>query len=110
VCIVTARRLSAAVLLVLTGCSQHQTSPAMDRCVHQLSYWTQEVLRSPKDSGLDYQEMGLSDEQYEALRSLLDQARQPGAPPTPEWVAARAATACAKLARTPASSRGPGWP
>ena len=101
-------RLLAAALVTLTGCSHDDTSPAVDRCAHQLSYWTLEVLRSPKDTGLDYQEMGLSDEQYAALRELLGEARRPGVRPTPEWIAARAKAACAKLpgSRPPHAARG----
>jgi hypothetical protein len=104
------RWLLAAVLLVLTGWSDGEASPAAARCAHQLSYWALEALRSSKDTGLDYQAMGLSGQQYEALRALLEQARRPGVRPTPDWVETRAKTACAKLPRSPATSRAPGWP
>ncbi|MCA1847070.1 MAG: hypothetical protein LC792_28535, partial [Actinobacteria bacterium] len=60
--------------------------------------------------GFDYQEMGLSDAQYEALRRLLQQARQPGVRPTPQWVLTQAKAACAKLPKAPTSSPATGWP
>ena len=103
-------RLPAALLVALVGCSHGGTPPAVAGCAHQLSYWAQEALRQGDDTGLDYQEMGLSDAQNEALRVLLERAHKPGIRATPAWVEAEAKTACRRLARIPSTSRRTGWP
>jgi hypothetical protein len=107
---VAGRGLAAALLVALAGCSGGDTPPEVAGCTHQLSYWAQEALRQSEDTGFDYQEMGLSDAQNEALRVLVEQARRRGVRPAPDWVEAQAKSACARLARVPTSARGPGWP
>lgn len=78
----------------------------------QLQYWAQQSLGNAKDTGLDYQEMGLSGDQYDALRALLDEARkQPSGRATPSWLLDQAKASCARLAAKPKSTTsGLGWP
>ena len=117
--------IAAAVLLTVAGCSGGSPTPAaptttstvdaVSACTNQLVYWAKDILGNAKDSGLDYQEMGLDGDQYEALQALIDEARkhQSGGTVPPDWLLARARTACAKLAAkppTPTSSGGFGWP
>ncbi|MFC0431536.1 hypothetical protein [Kutzneria buriramensis] len=82
-------------------------------CVTQLVYWAKDILANAKDTGLDYQEMGLDGDQYEALQKLIDDARKQqssGALP-PDWLQAQAKPACVKLAARPTpTSHGNGWP
>ena len=82
-------------------------------CVTQLVYWAKDILGNAKDTGLDYQEMGLDGDQYEALRKLVDDARkqQSGGALPPDWLQEQAKAACVKLAAKPKpTSRGTGWP
>jgi hypothetical protein len=82
-------------------------------CVTQLVYWAKDILGNAKDTGLDYQEMGLDGDQYEALRKLVDDARkqQSGGALPPDWLQEQAKPVCVKLAARPTpTSRGNGWP
>lgn len=116
------RSLALAALLTVAACSAAPTPPAttsttttsstVDVCVNQLVYWAKDILGNAKDSGLDYQEMGLDGDTYEALQALVDQARKQQ-PLPPDWLAAQAKAACAELAAkspTPTTSGGFGWP
>ncbi|GAA0647094.1 hypothetical protein GCM10010174_82890 [Kutzneria viridogrisea] len=117
------RRAGAAVALVLAaaGCAggtepaapTTTTTTAVDAvtaCTNQLAYWAREALRNARDTGLDYQEMGLSGDQYDALLALLGKARELGAQATPNWIAEQARAACTRLAAAPSTSHAPGWP
>ena len=79
------RRLAAAIALLAlaaTSCGGQAppaaTTPAtttstvdpVATCVTQLVYWAKDILGNAKDTGLDYQEMGLDGDQYEALQKL----------------------------------------
>ena len=126
-----ARRLivGATVLLAIAGCSggpgaaaptptTTTTTSTVDPvtvCTNQLVYWAKDILGNAKDSGLDYQEMGLDGDQYEALQALVDEAKkqQSGGALPPDWLQDQAKAACAKLASktpTPSTSGGFGWP
>jgi hypothetical protein len=78
-------------------------------CASQLTYWAGEELRGAPDAGFDYQEMGLTGAQSDALDTLVEQARALG-PDLPQgWVAARARALCTDLAAQP-SRTNTGWP
>jgi hypothetical protein len=117
--------LAAAVLLTVAGCSGGSPTPAaptttstvdaMSACANQLVYWAKDILGNAKDTGLDYQEMGLDGDQYEALQALIEQARkhQSGGTVPPDWLQDQAKAACARLAAkptTPTPSGQLGWP
>jgi type IV pilus biogenesis protein CpaD/CtpE len=78
-------------------------------CVNQLTYWAEEQLRGAPDRGFDYQEMGLTGAQADALRGLVDEARAPGQARASDWLPARARTLCTEIAARPPSTGG-GWP
>lgn len=113
------RRWVLAAVLATAACSAGPTPPAptttpstVDICVNQLVYWAKDILGNAKDGGLDYQEMGLAGDQYEALQALVEQARRQQ-PLPPDWLPQQAKAACAKLAAkspTPTTSGGFGWP
>jgi hypothetical protein len=117
-----ARLLVAALLLAVAGCAGGPVTPPAATstvdpvavCTNQLVYWAKDILGNAKDTGLDYQEMGLDGDQYEALQALIDQARQhqSGGSVPPDWLQAQAKAACAKLAAKPkpTTSGGYGWP
>jgi hypothetical protein len=68
-------------------------------CTSQLTYWAGEQLRGA-DAGYDYQEMGLTSAQNDALRVIVDRARGEGA----STVTRMAHDACVRLPTQPASS------
>ncbi|GAA3432046.1 hypothetical protein [Kutzneria kofuensis] len=122
-----ARRLLlvAAVAFAAAGCSGGPATPPAPTttstvdpvavCTNQLVYWTKDILGNAKDTGLDYQEMGLDGDQYEALQALIEQARQhqSGGAVPPDWLQEQAKAACTRLAAkspTPTTSGGYGWP
>jgi hypothetical protein len=117
--------LAATVMLTVAGCSGGSPTPAtptttstvdaVSACTNQLVYWAKDILGNAKDTGLDYQEMGLDGDQYEALQALIEQARkhQSGGTVPPDWLQDQAKAACAKLAAnptTPTPSGQLGWP
>lgn len=69
---VTVRHTAAALLatLALTGCSPSAPAPAPSAsspaqiCTSLVSYWAKETLTGGKWSGLDWEQKGLSNEQY----------------------------------------------
>jgi hypothetical protein len=113
------RAVLAALALLVAGCGSAPPAapPAppptaapdpVAVCTTQLTYWAGEELRGAPDSGFDYQEMGLTHAQSDALDTLVAEARaQPARPP--DWVPARARALCAAIPpETP--STGAGWP
>jgi hypothetical protein len=110
--------VAALVGVVLAGCAPAAppaaappvTTPAPDPvtvCANQLTYWAGEELRSAPDTGFDYQEMGLTHAQFDALDALVAQARAQGLPP--DRLAARAREVCTAIVAEPRSTGG-GWP
>lgn len=70
--------------LTLTGCSSEpqrevggistpapRTSSPADICITLISYWAKESLKGSKWAGLDWEQKGLSNEQYEIHEDLL---------------------------------------
>jgi hypothetical protein len=116
------RLLVVAALLAVAGCAGGPATPPAATstvdpvavCTNQLVYWAKDILGNAKDTGLDYQEMGLDGDQYEALRALIDEARrhQSGGTVPPDWLQEQAKAACTKLAAKPkpTTSGGNGWP
>jgi len=111
---------AAAVLLTAAACAGAPTTPAPTTtstvdpagvCVNQLVYWAKDILGNAKDAGLDYQEMGLDGDTYEALTALIEEARK-HQPLPPDWLQDQAKAACTKLAaaKPTTTSGGYGWP
>lgn len=103
------------VSLLLSGCgsgpapatAQAQpattTTPPPDPvtvCTNQLVYWAGEQLRGAPDKGWDYQHMGLTGEENNALDAVVAKARAEGE----GVVAGLARQACADLATRPTSA------
>ncbi|NUK07904.1 hypothetical protein HRW23_16360 [Streptomyces lunaelactis] len=86
----SARYLACALLaaLAVAGCTgsppagqpatstpvPHKTSPA-DVCANLVSYWAKETVNGGKWSGLDWEQKGLSNEQYAIHEEILAAAR-----------------------------------
>lgn len=87
------------------------TSPPtqLEVCTRSVAYWSDEALSHPPDWGLDYQEMGLSDRQYRAVRDIVQRGRRMGSRP-PGWARAEALRACEQLVATAPDQSGGGWP
>lgn len=92
--------------------SQRATADAATSCADAVIYWVGKRLADPAETERDYQEMGLSDGQYNVY---LDVIRNRGAG-APDSVtardSARARRLCAERAaeQRPAGSNGRGWP
>ena len=94
------------------GPSPRSRPPAPDPvtvCTNQLTYWAGEQLRGAPDGGFDYQEMGLSHAQFDALAVLVDGARARGPSLSADWVPTRARELCTEIAARPAPTGG-SWP
>nr|WP_239150623.1 hypothetical protein [Streptomyces sp. SID13588] len=52
----------------------HRTTPA-EVCASLVSYWAKEALRGGKWAGIDWEQKGLSNEQYELHEQILAAAR-----------------------------------
>jgi hypothetical protein len=105
--------LSGAALLaaiLLAGCAAapapaaapptQQFPPPPDpipACARQVEYWAGEKLRGAVDPGYDYQHMGLTSGQAEAVTRIVEKARAEGAGVVPGL----AREACEKLAADP---------
>ncbi|GGO81546.1 hypothetical protein GCM10012280_06030 [Wenjunlia tyrosinilytica] len=85
-----------------------RTLSPVDLCTEAVRYWTGEILDAGSDKGFDYQEMGLSDSQYETVRDLVAEARRTGQRPT-EGDTAKRCRAIARASSSGAPSEG-GWP
>ncbi|MFI8516405.1 hypothetical protein ACIGEZ_01035 [Streptomyces sp. NPDC085481] len=78
------RRIAAGVagcaLLLAVGCGEapapgpRPSSPA-DVCTNLVSYWVKEALKGSKWAGLDWEQKGLSNEQYVIHDEVLAAAR-----------------------------------
>ncbi|MFJ4693565.1 hypothetical protein [Streptomyces sp. NPDC088766] len=79
-------------------------------CARIVVHWSREVLDGGGGYG-DYQSMGLSDGQYEILRSVVDAARavkkREGARAADELIARRAHEGCAARYRSGTPDGGP---
>ncbi|MDX3261245.1 hypothetical protein AB0N87_05750 [Streptomyces sp. NPDC093228] len=86
-----------------------RTTPAQELCARVVGYWSRKVLDS--DTYGDYQTMGLSNGQYEILRSVVDAARavkrRQGAEAADQLIDRRAHEGCADWYRTGGPSNGP---
>jgi type IV pilus biogenesis protein CpaD/CtpE len=76
-------------------------------CTNQLTYWAGEQLRGAPDVGFDYQHMGLTAAQADALRSLVERARAQGPSLHADWVPEQARAACAEIAAQPSRTGDP---
>ena len=72
-------------------------------CTNQLVYWAGAQLRGEDDGG-DYQHHGLSSEQNDALRQIVEQAQARGPALPPDEVARQARSACERIATSPSAS------
>ncbi|MGW4201941.1 hypothetical protein [Streptomyces sp. NPDC004726] len=52
-----------------------QTTSLTDICVHLISYWAKETLKGGTWSGLDWEQKGLSNEQYDIHEEVVAAAR-----------------------------------
>ncbi|MGQ0837789.1 hypothetical protein [Actinokineospora sp.] len=114
-----------AAAAALAGCGVEQAAapsrttttetPAPDPvevCANQLDYWVGQRLQGVSDT-YEYQAMGLTGDQYEALLPLSDEAvRQRDAGTLPAgWVRQEATTLCRGIvAEESAKPSTPGWP
>lgn len=110
-----AHAASALGLLLVTACTPAPTpaAPTTARpdpvtvCTTQLTYWAGEQLRGGPDVGFDYQHMGLTAAQADALRALVERARAQGPTLPADWVPAQARAACSEIAAQPSRPGGP---
>jgi hypothetical protein len=109
-------RALALLVLVLAACAPAPAPAApttvppdpITVCTNQLTYWAGEQLRGARDVGFDYQHMGLTAAQADALRSLVERARAQGPSLPADWVAEQARAACTEIAAQP-SRAGEPW-
>jgi hypothetical protein len=104
------RMIVAAVLLLAAGCTAAEPAAApattalprpdpVAACVTQLTYWADAELRGAPDQGYDYQHMGLTADQKDALDAVVEAARRDG----PGVVERLIRDACTRLATGPTS-------
>lgn len=71
----------AGCVLALAGCDRAPAEPAprasspADVCTNLVSYWVKEALKGSKWAGLDWEQKGLSNEQYAIHDEVLAAAR-----------------------------------
>jgi hypothetical protein len=115
----TGRRLLVGLLVAAaaTGCAtgagaeNSTTTPKptparadpVTACTNQLVYWAGAQLRGEDDGG-DYQHHGLSSEQNDALRLIVEQAQARGPALPPDEVARQARSACERIVTSPSAS------
>lgn len=115
--------LPAALLagLLATGCGASgsagasgtpppaSTTSPEELCTRIVAHWSREVLDSTAYG--DYQSMGLSNGQYEILRTVVDAARtakkRQGADAADELIGREAAEGCARRYRSGGPTEGP---
>ncbi|MCX5370645.1 hypothetical protein [Streptomyces sp. NBC_00103] len=85
------------------------TTPPEELCTRIVAHWSREVLDSTAYG--DYQSMGLSNGQYEILRTVVDAARaakkRQGADAADELIGREAAEGCARRYRSGGPTEGP---
>lgn len=96
-----------ATVVVLTACAAPPAAPPppaptptpdpVAQCVTKLKHWAGVQMHGGPDSGLDYQEMGLSGAEYQALNEIVKRAG-PGGDAAVEPLAR---DACSQLAAHP---------
>ncbi|MEU6365814.1 hypothetical protein ABZ876_08675 [Streptomyces sp. NPDC046931] len=100
-----ARSTEAAV----TASAPLRATPPDELCARVVAYWSRRVLDS--DTYGDYQSMGLSNGQYEILRTVVDAARaekrREGALAADRLIDRQAHEGCAGWYRTGGPSKGP---
>ncbi|MFF0424388.1 hypothetical protein ACFYUJ_08225 [Streptomyces sp. NPDC004520] len=79
---VLAAVLTGCVLSLATGCDRApepapapRASTPADVCTSLVSYWVKEALKGSRWAGLDWEQKGLSNEQYEIHDEVLSAAR-----------------------------------
>ncbi|MEV7276437.1 hypothetical protein [Streptomyces sp. NPDC093111] len=76
-----AAAVAGCVLTLSTGCERTPEEPAprvsspAEVCANLVSYWVREALKGSKWAGLDWEQKGLSNEQYEIHDEVLLAAR-----------------------------------
>ncbi|MGW1723808.1 hypothetical protein ACWCQK_12870 [Streptomyces sp. NPDC002306] len=92
-----------------SGTPSPSPTPPEDLCTRIVTYWAREVLDSPTYG--DYQSMGLSNGQYEILRTVVNAARtekkRQGADAAAELIDREARTGCADWYRSGGPGKGP---
>lgn len=91
----------AIVPLAAVACAAPAPQPArpdpVQVCTNQLTYWAGEQLRGAPDQGYDYQHMGLTSDQNDALDAVVAAARRDG----PGVVDGLVRDACTRLSAGP---------
>ena len=123
---VRAAALAAAALL-LAACGgapdrpaaepttgSRQRSPA-ETCALQVGYWATELVKADTDRGYDYQEMGLTEPDYQLVLAITREARQlrrhATEAQTLAFVARESGRRCAgRKPTTCTTGGGAGWP
>ena len=86
-----------------------RTTPPEELCARVVSYWSRKVLDGTTYG--DYQSMGLSNGQYEILRTVVDAAREEkkrqGAEAADKLIDRQVREGCADWYRTGGPSKGP---
>ncbi|CAM5370389.1 Lipoprotein OS=Streptomyces aurantiogriseus OX=66870 GN=GCM10010251_42220 PE=4 SV=1 [Streptomyces aurantiogriseus] len=92
-----------------SGTPSASATPPEDLCTRIVAHWSREVLNS--DTYGDYQSMGLSNGQYEILRSVVDAARteqkRRGAEAADELIDREARAGCVEWYRSGGPGKGP---
>ncbi|MEU2286781.1 hypothetical protein ABZ614_33455 [Streptomyces sp. NPDC013178] len=92
-----------------SGTPSASATPPEDLCTRIVAHWSREVLNS--ETYGDYQSMGLSNGQYEILRSVVDAARaehrRQGAEAADELIDREARAGCVAWYRSGGPGKGP---
>jgi hypothetical protein len=88
---------------------------AAETCALQVGYWAAELVKAKDDRGYDYQEMGLTEPDYQLVLAITKQTRQLRRRATQEqalaFVARESQRRCAgRTATTCSTGSGAGWP
>lgn len=108
-----------AVTVLGTACQNHAsraapaaTPTAFTGCVNTVSYWVSRQVAARTDNGLDYQEMGMSDGEYEIYLAVIRRHSPAAARFMNDSDLSRIRGLCAaRSARTQTpGTKGYGWP
>ena len=119
--------LACGAALLLAACGGAPPRPAAlpttssrlrtpaEACALQVGYWASELLDAKSDKGYDYQEMGLTDADYQLVLAITGQARKvrrtAGRAEALAFVKREAQRRCAsRTATTCTTAAGGGWP